>query len=254
MTNGPRSTEMPVIVGERYRLLRRIGRDESAETWEAFDTRLDRRVALRLLDHEARIDGAAQAQLREAARGRVLGAGPDAPRILDGGEDPRYGPFVVAELNAALEPTQRLSVVPEYVSPPVAERRPPSTQEVAVAAPIGQGIARERQQQRGAGLLALAGLAVVAVAAVVFVLRTLAPSPSEQPTVLDAPPAAAQPTRASAGAPAAEPTSRPTRASTAVPTAVPTALGVRPAAEPTRAPAAAGATGSRQSSTSSCNV
>ena len=43
------STDAQIVVGQRYRLLQQIGADEFVETWAAFDARLDRVVALRLL-------------------------------------------------------------------------------------------------------------------------------------------------------------------------------------------------------------
>ena len=63
------STDAQIVVGQRYRLLQRIGADEFVETWAAFDARLDRVVALRLLSGDAREDPGAQAHLRHAARG-----------------------------------------------------------------------------------------------------------------------------------------------------------------------------------------
>ncbi|HEV7665326.1 MAG TPA: hypothetical protein VGQ62_17475 [Chloroflexota bacterium] len=81
-----------MTVGERYRLLRRLSADGVGETWEAFDSRLDRSVALRLVT---------------AGRAAALPTREDGPRPLDGGTDPTYGSFLVYELAAALEATER---------------------------------------------------------------------------------------------------------------------------------------------------
>jgi hypothetical protein len=94
-----------ILVGQRYRFLNRMGVDLYTETWKAFDTRLGRPVALRLLSEHARGNTAAQDDLRARMSGR-----PDAspPRVLDGGEDPLYGPFVVSEVVEPPGTTQRL--------------------------------------------------------------------------------------------------------------------------------------------------
>ncbi len=105
-----------ILVGQRYRFLHRISVDPYTETWKAFDSRLGRPVALRLLSEQARGNSAAQADLRGRMRGRP---DPGAPRVLDGGEDPLYGPFVVGELVESAGTTQRLPVLDAVApSPP----------------------------------------------------------------------------------------------------------------------------------------
>ena len=94
MTPVQRSTDAQIVVGQRYHLLQLTGEEEFVETWKAFDARLERVVALRLLSGGAREDPGARTHPRPAARGVEQREG---PRILDDGEDPAYGPFVVAE-------------------------------------------------------------------------------------------------------------------------------------------------------------
>jgi hypothetical protein len=109
-----------MTVGGRYRLLRRLGADELAETWEAFDSRLDRAVALRLRTGDAPA---------------TLPAGEGAPRLLDGGEDPTYGQFLVYELDPSLEATQRLNALPEGAAPDLERSPSPHAAPAVEAAP-----------------------------------------------------------------------------------------------------------------------
>ncbi len=225
---------MPETVGQRYQLRHRIGEDEYSETWEAFDARLDRQVTLRLLAPELRDDLAAQAYLRRAARAPAPGAGFDAPRMLDGGDDPTYGPFVVSELSRSLQPTQPITTL----DPPRAVARPTRAEDVESAArpavpeparraeawaaqPLPRRRAMAVGERRGAGILALVVLGLVVVAAIVFVLRAFAPAAQSTAPVV-AMPTPGQPARPLSGAPAEQPTARPT--------AVPTRAAPEPAA------------------------
>ncbi len=110
-----------ILVGQRYRFLNRIGTDPFTETWKAFDTRLGRPVALQLLAEHARDNSGAQAGLRAIAGARTSSTNQqDASgrRILEGGEDPVYGPFVVTELGSG-ERTRRLPTLdPAVPTPP----------------------------------------------------------------------------------------------------------------------------------------
>lgn len=100
------SPRIGATLDTRYHLLRRLGEGRTSESWEALDTRLDRTVLVRLLREDHRHDGVAQDELRQIARQRTLDAHLEVPRVLDGGEDPVLGPFVVAELNEQYAATQ----------------------------------------------------------------------------------------------------------------------------------------------------
>ena len=218
MTPVPSSTDAQIVVGQRYRLLYQLGGDEFVETWAASDARLDRMVALRLLSGDAREDAGAQAHLRHAARGLEQ---PRGARILDGGEDPAHGPFVVVEWDDSFAATQPLP----RLEPPVSGlgRQPPAR------APV-------REPERGSsGLVALAALVLVILASLVFLARAWAPS--EQATSAPASLATPEPpTRPLSGAPAGQPAAGPTLAATravAAPAPAPTA---RPTPQPTVPP------------------
>jgi predicted lipid-binding transport protein (Tim44 family) len=103
-----------ILVGQRYRFLHRMGVDLYTETWKAFDTRLGRPVALQLLAEHARNETTAADDLRAKMRAR-----PDAtpPRVIDSGEDPLYGPFVVSELVEAPGTIQGLPTLDGVPSP-----------------------------------------------------------------------------------------------------------------------------------------
>ncbi|MGI9147540.1 MAG: hypothetical protein ACR2IK_13465 [Chloroflexota bacterium] len=269
MRSVPGRIQAQTVIGERYQLVRRIRADAQAETWEAFDARLARPVTLRLLSEEARGNRDAEAQLRHVGRGRVLGATVEAPqpqRILDGGDDAAYGPFVVAEFLAASEATQAFSGLasptsdispaagqPTGVSPAAGQRaeirparQPAAVREVAVGGPGRRRVAayRGQSERRGTGLVALV---VAAVAALLFMARACS-GPSADPTpVAAATGAAEQRNRPLSGAPAgatapAQPLTAPTLAApTRAPAAAATATAIAPpsAPAPTQAPAPA---------------
>jgi hypothetical protein len=174
---------MRPAVAERYQLLRRIGEARSGEVWEAYDERLDRTVELRLASPA---DVAAQQQLRTLLRQRRLGEQPDAPRILDGGDDPEYGTFLVAELNERNGATRP---IPPVLAPPQPTRRRGDPQVGAkVLLPLILGI----------------GILVVLVAR-----AALAPVGQPGPTSAE-PATPAPPNRPLSGARANQPTTAPT--------------------------------------------
>jgi predicted lipid-binding transport protein (Tim44 family) len=200
-----------ILVAQRYRFLNRIGTDPFTETWKAFDTRVGRPVALQLLAEHARDNSGAQAGLRAIAGPRTPPTNQqDASgrRILEGGEDPVYGPFVVTELGSG-ESTRRLPTLdPAAVpTPPDGFHMSPKRGLLVVVAVVG-------------GILVL--LAVFAVAAYVLeqankpsgvavaTPQQVAGAQAEAPaTPRPAAPATLSATQA-AGAPQPLPTSRPT--------------------------------------------
>jgi hypothetical protein len=129
-----------ILVGQRYRFLNRLGTDPLTETWKAFDTRLGRPVALQLLSEHARDNVGAQAGLRAIAGvGTPSSSRHDASgrRVLEGGEDPVYGPFVVTELGSG-ESTRRLPTLdPAIPTPPDGFQMSPNRGVLIVAAVVG---------------------------------------------------------------------------------------------------------------------
>jgi serine/threonine protein kinase len=93
------------IIGGRYRLERRLGRGHSSDTWEAFDERLDRPVALRFFGS----DEDRRALMKRAGLAASL-THPRAVRVFDTGFDGgRF--FTVSELLGGSLRTARLPLV-----------------------------------------------------------------------------------------------------------------------------------------------
>lgn len=82
----------------RYRLERRLGKGGMGEIYEAQDTQLERRVAVKLLAEAGAEQDAVAEMLREARLAARLDH-PHAVRVLDYGENPADGrPYIVQEL------------------------------------------------------------------------------------------------------------------------------------------------------------
>lgn len=210
-----------ILVGQRYRFLHRIATDKFTETWKAFDTRLGRPVALQVLSEQARGNSDAQAGLRAIASARTPSTNQqDASgrRILEGGEDPVYGPFVVTELGSG-ESTRRLpSLDPAVPTPPDGFHMSPKRGLLVVVAVVG---------------VILVVLAVFAVAA--YMLEP-ANKPSGVAVATPQQVAGAQPGAPATPRPTAPPTlvvSQPAQASQQQPTSRPTSP---PATQPTLQP------------------
>jgi len=94
------------VIGGRYRLEHRLGRGSSSDTWEAFDERLDRPVAIRFFgSHEDR-----RALMKRAGLAASL-THPRAVRVFDTGfDESRF--FTVSELLGGSLQTARLPLVP----------------------------------------------------------------------------------------------------------------------------------------------
>jgi hypothetical protein len=230
-------------LGQRYRLVRHVVDDGVTSTWEGFDPRLERPVLLRVLSPAVRQDEEARIRLRQAARAPRLSSssGDEGPRILDGGEDPIFGPFLVAEVTESFEATHLLPVIPPAVAePPQAAAPVPDEHARARARPARPREVPVRDTRRGFGIIALAGVIVAGVAALVFLVRTFVwtteSEPAAAPTAISS-----QPTRPLSGAregqPRVEPTVAPTLAAAARPTASRQAT-QGSAATPTAAPGA----------------
>ncbi|MFG2624525.1 serine/threonine-protein kinase [Streptomyces sp. NPDC048473] len=65
---GEAASEPPAVIDSRYQLLRRIGHGGMGEVWEALDTRLNRKVAVKGLLDRGAMGAATQAQLMKRAR------------------------------------------------------------------------------------------------------------------------------------------------------------------------------------------
>ncbi|RMI34124.1 serine/threonine-protein kinase [Nocardia stercoris] len=114
LTNG-------ALIADRYRLLRLIATGGMGQVWEATDTRLDRRVAIKVLKAEFSADPTFRQRFRTEARTTAQLNHPGIAGIYDYGEttDPANGEtaYLVMELvqgeplNAVLGRLERLSVV-----------------------------------------------------------------------------------------------------------------------------------------------
>lgn len=226
-------------VGDRYLLVRRVAARASLETWEALDERLDRSVILRLLTPGARGDAEAMRRLRDERRPAAAMPDPLAPRLLDGGEDVTYGPYVVIEANAAMETTQRIPVLTTTGKPGDAAPRRTSVIDEPGHPARATGSLVNKPAQRRYGLAALVGLVVLVGLASVFVVRTVTSSPESMATGVTE---GAEPTRPLSGAAAdasrAESTPIPTLSARAQPAAAAPADPTRPSSAPTLRPTA----------------
>src|SRR2546426_2918095 len=101
----PEKLDAGAVIGGRYRLDHRLGRGESSDTWEAFDERLDRPVALRFFGS----DEDRRALMKRAGLAASL-THPRAVRVFDTGFDGgRF--FTVSELLPGSLRTARLPMV-----------------------------------------------------------------------------------------------------------------------------------------------
>ena len=205
------------LIGDRYRLLHRLDAHESLETWEALDERLERRVMLRFLGPSARGDADAARRFRETRRRAGAVADPALPRLLDGGEDPAYGPFIVTNPSGAMEATQAIPVVESAAHSQETIAKPDGRMGVsgspAVTSHRSRQVRRKEQVANGPGrggyglIASLAVLLVVFSAGVLLIRMMTAPEPSSTQADQSI---AEQPTRPLPGAQGGEPTAQPT--------------------------------------------
>src|SRR5919204_1120218 len=87
------------LLGRRYRLLREIARGGMATVWEAEDTLLGRRVALKRLHPQFTADPEFIERFRREARAAASLAHPNIVPVYDVSNDRESGtPFLVMEL------------------------------------------------------------------------------------------------------------------------------------------------------------
>ncbi|HEX7839364.1 MAG TPA: protein kinase, partial [Kofleriaceae bacterium] len=85
-------------IPERYQLIRRLGAGAMGEVWEAVDTMLDRRVALKFVRPESTADRVYQARLVREARAMARLYHPNVVAIYDLGQTSDGELFVALEL------------------------------------------------------------------------------------------------------------------------------------------------------------
>src|SRR2546422_11395832 len=89
--------ESDVILGGRYRLVRRIASGGMGSVWEAEDTILHRRVAVKILSEALSEDHRFVERFRREARATAGLSHPNVAGVFDYGEDGGR-PFIVMEL------------------------------------------------------------------------------------------------------------------------------------------------------------
>jgi serine/threonine-protein kinase len=98
VVRGPaRDIPLPVTVGDRYQLVERRGGGGMATVYRAHDTRLNREVAVKLINPDLRVE--AEFDRRFEREARLVGqlADPHIVAVHDFGLDATYGPFLVME-------------------------------------------------------------------------------------------------------------------------------------------------------------
>jgi eukaryotic-like serine/threonine-protein kinase len=89
---------MPRLLSERYRLQRRLGRGGMGAVYEALDTALDRRVAVKLIRDDRVGNAAAHERFRREARTAASFTHPNVVTVYDFGVAAGIYPFLVMEL------------------------------------------------------------------------------------------------------------------------------------------------------------
>ncbi len=89
--------ELPVVVGERYRLTAYCGGGGMAKVYRASDLTLEREVAVKLINQELRADSDFDARFQRKARIASQLADPNIVVVHDFGLDAVHGPYLVME-------------------------------------------------------------------------------------------------------------------------------------------------------------
>ena len=85
-------------IGERYRLVEKLGAGGMSEVWRAVDDVLGREVAVKVLTPQ-QADDSARDRMRHEALAAARLCHPHITSIFDFGETPLPAPYVVMELN-----------------------------------------------------------------------------------------------------------------------------------------------------------
>lgn len=89
--------KLPVIVGNRYRLVELRGGGGMAQVYRAIDTTLERTVAVKIINQNLRKDPQFDARFQREARIASQLADPHTVVVHDFGIDPEHGPFLVMQ-------------------------------------------------------------------------------------------------------------------------------------------------------------
>ena len=95
-----RELELPVVVGNRYKLLELRGGGGMAKVYRATDLTLEREVAVKLMNPELRVDPEFDARFQREAKIASQLTDPHIVEVYDFGIDADLGPFLVMQFNA----------------------------------------------------------------------------------------------------------------------------------------------------------
>ena len=101
--------QLPVLVGNRYRLLEMRGGGGMAKVYRATDITLEREVAVKLINPELRTEPEFDARFQREARIASQLRDPHIVTVHDFGIDATFGPFLVMEYLQGLSLRERLA-------------------------------------------------------------------------------------------------------------------------------------------------
>jgi serine/threonine-protein kinase len=104
----PETLQLPVVVGNRYRLTEFRGGGGMARVYRAVDTTLEREVAVKLINPELRAEPEFDARFQREARIASQLADPHIVVVHDFGLDPALGPYLVMEYLQGISLRERL--------------------------------------------------------------------------------------------------------------------------------------------------
>jgi serine/threonine-protein kinase len=100
--------ELPVVVGNRYRLVERRGGGGMAKVYKAVDQTLEREVAVKLINPDLRSEPEFDARFQREARIASQLSDPHIVVVHDFGIDPAHGPYLVMEYLQGMTLRERL--------------------------------------------------------------------------------------------------------------------------------------------------